>query len=435
MGKKSESKFIPETYKFARLGDREALLQGLLDTDGYVSPADNNIEYTTVSRQLAEDVVFLVQSLGGTARIREKHTTGQLAYRMSIALPDGVHPFWLERKARVYHPRQKYQPTRAIVAVEPEGDAEMVCIAVDAPDCCYVIDHCIVTHNTFMQLEWARLLGQRTLIVAPLSVARQTVREAMKIGQIIHYTRSGDDLIDGTNITNYEMLEHFDPSAFGAVVLDECFPPDTPIDVLNIDKSLELRYISEVREGDTIYNAQGEDHVKAVYKRRINRAVRITVNGRDITCSENHPFFTLHGWRCAQDLRPADYIMETGTAVRLVREGVCPNVGGQVATILRDILLSEMENEHAGAQGESAYPGRTQESGIGDITLAQERRSEGKAGNGADHESQSRVQAGGTGESVIKIASDGAQTFRTLGEWKRFNGPATEFVDSLGTAG
>ena len=49
-----------------------------------------------------------------------------------------------------------------------------------------------------MQLEWARLLGQRTLIVAPLSVARQTVREAMKIGQIIHYTRSGDDLIDGT---------------------------------------------------------------------------------------------------------------------------------------------------------------------------------------------------------------------------------------------
>ena len=221
MGKKSESKFIPETYKFARLRDREALLQGLLDTDGYVSPADNNIEYTTVSRQLAEDVVFLVQSLGGTARIREKHTTGQLAYRMSIALPDGVHPFWLERKARVYHPRQKYQPTRAIVAVEPEGERQMVCIAVDAPDCCYVIDHCIVTHNTFMQLEWARLLGQRTLIVAPLSVARQTVREAMKIGQTIHYTRSGDDLIDGINITNYEMLEHFDPSAFGAVVLDE----------------------------------------------------------------------------------------------------------------------------------------------------------------------------------------------------------------------
>ena len=35
--------------------------------------------------------------------------------------------------------------------------------------------------KTFIQLEWARLMGERTLIIAPLSVARQTVREAKKI--------------------------------------------------------------------------------------------------------------------------------------------------------------------------------------------------------------------------------------------------------------
>ena len=75
--------------------------------------------------------------------------------------------------------------------------------------------------KTFIQLEWARVLGVRTLIVAPLSVARQTVREAQKIGIAVHYTRSGDDLKDGINITNYEMLEHFRADAFGAVVLDE----------------------------------------------------------------------------------------------------------------------------------------------------------------------------------------------------------------------
>jgi superfamily II DNA or RNA helicase len=34
--------------------------------------------------------------------------------------------------------------------------------------------------KTLMQLEWARALGQPTLIVAPLSVARQTVREARR---------------------------------------------------------------------------------------------------------------------------------------------------------------------------------------------------------------------------------------------------------------
>lgn len=75
--------------------------------------------------------------------------------------------------------------------------------------------------KTFMQLEWARLLGERALIIAPLSVARQTVGEARKLGLTIHYTRSGDDLIDGINITNYEMIDHFDAEGFGAVVLDE----------------------------------------------------------------------------------------------------------------------------------------------------------------------------------------------------------------------
>ncbi len=73
--------------------------------------------------------------------------------------------------------------------------------------------------KTLMQIEWARLIGQRTLIVAPLSVARQTVREAAKVGVQVHYTRG--QLLDGISITNYEMIEHFDPALYGAVVLDE----------------------------------------------------------------------------------------------------------------------------------------------------------------------------------------------------------------------
>ena len=73
--------------------------------------------------------------------------------------------------------------------------------------------------KTFMQVEWARLIGEKTLIVAPLSVARQTVREAAKIDVAVTYTRG--EPVEGIAITNYEMVEHFDPSEFGAVVLDE----------------------------------------------------------------------------------------------------------------------------------------------------------------------------------------------------------------------
>lgn len=79
--------------------------------------------------------------------------------------------------------------------------------------------------KTLMQLEWARLIGEKTLIIAPLSVARQTQREALKIDLDIHYVRSQEDVdvMNGTKlfITNYEMVDKFDPSSFGAVVLDE----------------------------------------------------------------------------------------------------------------------------------------------------------------------------------------------------------------------
>lgn len=74
--------------------------------------------------------------------------------------------------------------------------------------------------KTFMQLEWARLIGQRTLILAPLSVARQTVREALRLGAELAYARDQAEAGPIT-ITNYEMAQRFDPQAFGAVVLDE----------------------------------------------------------------------------------------------------------------------------------------------------------------------------------------------------------------------
>ncbi len=74
--------------------------------------------------------------------------------------------------------------------------------------------------KTFMQLEWARLVTDGpVLFVAPLSVARQTVREAAKLGTDVTYSRSGT--AGRFTITNYEMLEHFDPADFDAVVLDE----------------------------------------------------------------------------------------------------------------------------------------------------------------------------------------------------------------------
>lgn len=76
--------------------------------------------------------------------------------------------------------------------------------------------------KTRMQLEWARLSGDRALIVAPLAVCAQTVREAATIGLTAAYVRSDADAAGpGVWVTNYEMVEHFNPCKLDAVVLDE----------------------------------------------------------------------------------------------------------------------------------------------------------------------------------------------------------------------
>ncbi len=76
-----------------------------------------------------------------------------------------------------------------------------------------------------MQLEWAHQVHKKTgkdiLIVAPLAVTDQTVREGIKFGYKVNICRKQEDAKKGLNITNYEMLEHFRAEKFIGIVLDE----------------------------------------------------------------------------------------------------------------------------------------------------------------------------------------------------------------------
>lgn len=79
--------------------------------------------------------------------------------------------------------------------------------------------------KTPMQLQWAAEVskheGKPVLICAPLAVAKQTQREGVKFGVPVTVCRKGSDVRDGVNVTNYEMLDHFDADMFAGVVLDE----------------------------------------------------------------------------------------------------------------------------------------------------------------------------------------------------------------------
>ncbi len=81
------------------------------------------------------------------------------------------------------------------------------------------------TGKTAMQVTWANIVhahtGGNVLILAPLAVAKQTVREGEKFGIHVHYCRNATDVCHGVNITNYEMLHHFEECEWSGIVLDE----------------------------------------------------------------------------------------------------------------------------------------------------------------------------------------------------------------------
>lgn len=79
--------------------------------------------------------------------------------------------------------------------------------------------------KSLMELSWAdavhRETGKDILHLAPLAVSNQLGREADKFGISARIVSRQDECGPGTNITNFQKLDHFDLSRFGGVILDE----------------------------------------------------------------------------------------------------------------------------------------------------------------------------------------------------------------------
>jgi hypothetical protein len=152
----SNNKFIPKNYLYNSLEVRVSLLQGLMDTDGYVDKK-GTVQFTTVSEQLCDDVRELVLSLGGTARVNSKIPTytyngekkeGQLAYIVTMSFANNIVPFKLLRKIDRYYKRTKYLEQKYVKSITYSHDEESVCIKVSNPDELYVTRDYVLTHNT-----------------------------------------------------------------------------------------------------------------------------------------------------------------------------------------------------------------------------------------------------------------------------------------------
>ena len=160
-GKGSHDKFIPSEYLYGSIKQRTSLLQGLMDSDGYVTRNKAYYEYTTVSKRLADDFIELVRSFGSRARMVKKNTQWthngillkSFAYRITFSFKNNtVVPVRLERKIANIKPREKVL-YKFIRSIEYVGEKQMQCISVDAKDKLYVTDDFTLTHNTMLGMQ------------------------------------------------------------------------------------------------------------------------------------------------------------------------------------------------------------------------------------------------------------------------------------------
>jgi hypothetical protein len=191
----SYTKFVPHKYLYASVDKRLSLLQGLVDTDGYVAQS-GLVEYLSASEQLAKDVLFLVRSLGGYGVINPKTLNtgpykGNTYYRVHFRLPNGTPPCKTPYKLENWRPKQMTLD-RAIVDVIPDGVEKVRCIKVANEDGLYLTDNFIVTHNcgkSKVAIDVAQNMpASRVLVLCPKSVVSVWPRELDKHAAVCYRT-------------------------------------------------------------------------------------------------------------------------------------------------------------------------------------------------------------------------------------------------------
>ena len=198
-------KHIPAAYLRAAERQRRALLAGLLDTDGTVT-SGGNVQFTSTSQRLADDVYELIVSLGyrcsvATKEVRGRTPESSIAYTLNFSTHDEV--FRLSRKQILHKERTRHtsdarRVVRYVTSVEPVASVPVRCIEVGNASHLYLAGRSMVpTHNSTLGLDIARAASIKhglTSVIFSLEMSRNEIvmRLLSAEAQVpLHHMRAG----------------------------------------------------------------------------------------------------------------------------------------------------------------------------------------------------------------------------------------------------
>jgi len=228
MGSHANDKFFPKVYLINSIDIRHKLLQGYMDGDGWVTNKGNVLGVCSASKKLTDGALFLIRSLGGTAKRLNKKSPkftykgeskiGRPSYGLTICIPNCFAPFQLSRKSNEYKGRVKYKPNRYITSIKKVGKKQCQCISVDSEDGLYVTDSFVVTHNTIQVISWwnSNPHVSPVIVVCPAFLKDNWEREVMihaktrcKIIKGRRASRVRPMIPYKVLIINYDILHHW----------------------------------------------------------------------------------------------------------------------------------------------------------------------------------------------------------------------------------
>lgn len=209
-------KFIPTEYMIGSIEQRKELLKGLMDSDGSISKNGNKISYSTNSIKLAEDVVMLVQSLGGIAHIMTyDRTKDNKSINYCVSIQIRFCPFKLKHKRERYtidDSHKKYL-VKSIKNVKYLKTCDAMCIKVDSDDESYLTNNYIVTHNTTTSIIGALAGGyKKILVITTASLKTNWVKDI-----VLYEDKENISIVSGSKwepgkkftVTNYDIVQNF----------------------------------------------------------------------------------------------------------------------------------------------------------------------------------------------------------------------------------
>lgn len=146
-------KHIPDAYLYSSVEQRRALIQGLMDSDGYIQK-NGAAEYCQVRKQIADGMAFLLRSMGVKVNVRESEAKlyGRVTgprYRLTFKPYKHQNLVTLPRRAERVQERRRKPIPRVIKDVRRVTPVDARCITVEAEDGLYLVgETMVVTHNS-----------------------------------------------------------------------------------------------------------------------------------------------------------------------------------------------------------------------------------------------------------------------------------------------